>query len=114
MGTITAPTPDATISDTFAFAYSIDNWCEEGYNNFKVFASQSASAPTVADLDSNGDVPNALASWGDYTVANFGLTPLGTQPPSSLEMPSLDDIDTSDCVPMFITVVETFNGCPVS
>lgn len=73
VGTINSPAASATLSEgSFPFSYTIDNWCEEGYNNYQVFASQGASAPTFADLDSNGEVPNAAVSWGPFTIANFG------------------------------------------
>ncbi|KAI0344036.1 hypothetical protein BDW22DRAFT_1355322 [Trametopsis cervina] len=69
MGTINAPTSSATVSgESFPFSYTVNNWCEEGYNNYKVFAVEGASPPTFDDLDSNGDLPNALASWGSFTI----------------------------------------------
>ena len=72
-GTIGAPTALTDISeDSFPFAYAASNWCEQGYNNFTVFATQGASAPTVADLDDDGNPPEPLTSWGIFTVANFG------------------------------------------
>jgi hypothetical protein len=73
IGTINSPTAATNISGgTFPFDYSVSNWCEEGYNHFKVFASQSVSPPTLDDLDSNGDIKNANAAWGTFTVTNFG------------------------------------------
>lgn len=138
MGTITAPTSETSLTaGSFPFSYSVLNWCEEGYNSFKVFASQSTSEPTFSDLDSQGNIPNALASWGPFTVANFGkflqkpsmtnieliskrytctngigLPQSGTPPPKELTLPPLNDIVSDET--MFITVVETFASCPVS
>ena len=72
-GTISNPAAQTDISgESFPFGYAASNWCEQGYNTFTVFASQNTSAPTVADLDDNGSLPNALTSWGTFTVANFG------------------------------------------
>lgn len=72
MGSIAAPTTNAPVTPevAFPFSYQVDNWCEEGYNNFKVFLTQDA--PTIADVDSTGDIATALYDFGEFTVANFG------------------------------------------
>jgi len=107
MGTIATPASDAPLSANvaFPFTYNVDNWCEEGYNNFKVFLTQDE--PTIDDVDSTGDIPTALYSFGEFTVANFGLPQSGTPPPSSLVVPAFG---TSG--PGFLTVVEIFSSCP--
>lgn len=75
-GSITTPLALTDISkEPFPFAYDVSNWCEQGYNNFTVFATQGSSAPTVADLDDSGNPPEFLTSWGVFTVANFGKLP---------------------------------------
>ena len=73
MGTIAAPTSGAPVSPaiTFPFTYNVDNWCEEGYNNFRVFLT--SSEPTIDDVDSNGNITSALFDFGEFTVANFGM-----------------------------------------
>ena len=74
MGSIEAPTSNAPVSpsDAVPFSYNIVNWCEEGYNNFKVFLTQGTVAPTIDDVDSTGGIPSALFDFGTFTVANFG------------------------------------------
>lgn len=73
MGVIEAPTSNSPVSPTiaFPFSYSVTNWCEEGYNNFKVFLTQGTE-PTINDVDSTGNIPIALYDFGEFTVANFG------------------------------------------
>lgn len=74
MGTIEAPPSNTPITPASAipFSYNIVNWCEEGYNNFNVFLTQGASAPTIDDVDSTGNIASALYDFGSFTVANFG------------------------------------------
>ncbi|EKM60682.1 uncharacterized protein PHACADRAFT_246750 [Phanerochaete carnosa HHB-10118-sp] len=107
MGTIATPASNTPLSanTAFPFGYNVDNWCEEGYNNFKVFLTETA--PTIDDVDSTGDIQNALYSFGQFTVANFGLPPSGTPPPSSLVVP---DIGAEG--PGFLAVVQIFTSCP--
>lgn len=130
MGSIETPTSNTpvSVSSTFPFSYSIVNWCEEGYNNFQVFLTAGPDAPTVTDVSSTGSIPTALHNFGQFTVVNFGeyhsvciawiltarilgLPPTGTPPPSTLTMPGFGPLTHSS---VFLTVVETFNGCPVS
>jgi hypothetical protein len=72
IGSINAPTANTPIQaeSSFPFSYTVDNWCEEGYNNFKVFLTKSE--PTIADVDGSGNIPGALVNFGQFTVANFG------------------------------------------
>lgn len=74
MGTIQAPVPDTTIvADTpFPFNYEANNWCEEGYNFFKVFLTEGTTPPAISAVDDNGNVAGALMTFGNFTVANFG------------------------------------------
>ncbi|KAI0085703.1 hypothetical protein BDY19DRAFT_435433 [Irpex rosettiformis] len=112
MGAISTPAALTDISgEPFPFSYAASNWCEQGYNNFTVFTSQGAAAPTVADLDDDGIFSGALTSWGIFTLANFGLPPLGTPPPSTLTTPALALGDTTP-VQLWLSVVQTFLNCP--
>lgn len=75
MGVINAPTASSILAaeQTFPFSYSVNNWCEEGYNTFQVFLTSGTAAPTYNDLDGSGNVPNALTNFGRFAVANFGM-----------------------------------------
>lgn len=74
MGAINTPTASSTIASEqlFDFDYAVSNWCEEGYNNFKVFVVSSPEAPTFDDVNTDGDIEDALVDFGEFTVANFG------------------------------------------
>ena len=78
MGAINAPVAAAFMAagSPFDFSYAISNWCEEGYNHFKVFLTAGTDAPTIDDVDDNGDIPDSLYDFGEYAVANFGKSHL--------------------------------------
>ncbi|GJE89190.1 hypothetical protein PsYK624_052850 [Phanerochaete sordida] len=107
MGSIAAPTSDVIVSpgSSIPFKFNVVNWCEEGYNNFKVFLTETE--PTIDDVDSEGNISTALVSFGEFTIANFGLPASGTPPPSSLIVPV-----SAASGPAFLTVVEPFSSCP--
>ena len=73
-GIIDAPTSATTIepNTAFPFAYAPSNWCEEGYNAFKVFLTAGTTPPTFNDVDTDGNIVNPLFSWGEFSVPNFG------------------------------------------
>ncbi|PSR82957.1 hypothetical protein PHLCEN_2v5927 [Hermanssonia centrifuga] len=115
MGTINAPTASSALvaENPFPFSYSVSNWCEEGYNSFSVFLTQGTSEPTFDDLDASGNPTTAVFSFGQFTVANFGLPQSGTPPPTELTMPVVSTIsEASDDSGSFLTVVQNFRGCP--
>ena len=74
MGVINTPTASSTIApeQLFDFNYAVSNWCEEGYNSYKVFVVSSPDAPTFDNVNADGDIENALVDFGEFTVANFG------------------------------------------
>ena len=133
IGTINTPAPSTPIEagTPFDFSYGASNWCEEGYNRFKVFLTSGTVPPTFDDLDNTGDISSALFGFGEYTVANFGghfsprllqentfthscsssgLPPI-SPPPAQFVAPSV-------AVPggesAYLSVVQIFNSCPVS
>ncbi|KAJ3535620.1 hypothetical protein NM688_g6951 [Phlebia brevispora] len=116
MGVINTPTASSTIAanESFDFDYAVTNWCEEGYNHFKVFMTSGSAAPTVDDVDTTGDVESALYSFGEYVVANFGLPAPTNPPPSSLTAPVVSADAISEGASTFLTVVQIFSGCPGS
>ncbi|OBZ79569.1 hypothetical protein A0H81_00265 [Grifola frondosa] len=111
VGTISTPADGTTIGvgETFAFNYSVSDWCHSGYSPLSVWLVENS--PVFSDLNSTGQFPEGeyLYYFGDYLVANFaGLPPMGTPPPSALTMPELN-IDDGN---VYLAVVETFYDCP--
>jgi hypothetical protein len=73
-GTIAAPTSGTPIASggPFPFAYSDSNWCHGGYTPISVWLT--SYAPTTANLNSTGQIPDATYYFGTFLVANFGMS----------------------------------------
>ncbi|KAI8983329.1 hypothetical protein BD414DRAFT_578914, partial [Trametes punicea] len=71
----------------------------------------STSPPTTADVTTGGELVNGsfIYKFGDYLIANFGLPPMETPPPSTLTAPT---VDVPDGVTLYFSVIETYMDCP--
>ncbi|KAI0757451.1 hypothetical protein C8Q80DRAFT_101692 [Daedaleopsis nitida] len=110
-GTTIAPTDGTTVSPgtTFPFTYNRVNYCESGYTPISVYLSSTAPANAAV---TNGELANGsyVYKFGDYLFANFGLPQMGTPPPSTLDMPSLDGV--AEGTTLYLSVIETYRDCP--
>ncbi|KAJ7717795.1 hypothetical protein B0H16DRAFT_1243123, partial [Mycena metata] len=91
-----------TTGTSIPFSYADLNECHEGYTPITVWLS--ASQPT--SLDSNGNLPAGtfIEEFGSYLIANFGLAPLPTPPPTSLVIPDISSYSAG--TDLYLTVVE--------
>ncbi|EJF58487.1 hypothetical protein DICSQDRAFT_110246 [Dichomitus squalens LYAD-421 SS1] len=94
----------------FPFDYENRNYCESGYSPISVY--MSATAPTSANVTNDGTLADGsfVFHFGDFLIANFGLPPMETPPPSTLTPPTLSGI--VDGMTLFFSVVETYRDCP--
>ncbi|KAJ7937413.1 hypothetical protein B0H13DRAFT_2303107 [Mycena leptocephala] len=69
-------------------------------------------APTDANLNSTGQIPDAIYFFGAYDIGNFGDPARGPLPPATLTMPDISDFTAG--TDLFLAVVETapFQTCP--
>lgn len=73
LDSIVSPAANSVLEpgDSFAFQYSVDNWCEAGYTPLQVYLL--SDAPTPSTLNSSEEFSNYLHFWGAYLVPNFGM-----------------------------------------
>ncbi|KAJ7082870.1 hypothetical protein B0H15DRAFT_851797 [Mycena belliarum] len=114
-GTITQPPAQTHVSSgaSIPFSYQDSNWCEGGYSPISVWLLASSSAPTTANLNASGKLPESDATYylGAFTVPNFGLPANGnTLPPASLTVPDVSGYASGS--DLYLAVVETANTCP--
>ncbi|KAF8184094.1 hypothetical protein K438DRAFT_1724181 [Mycena galopus ATCC 62051] len=111
-GTITEPVTGTSISTgaSIAFNYDDSNWCHEGYTPVTIWLSESA--PTA--LNSTGQLPEGtfIDYFGEYTIANFGISSATCPPPTSLTVPDVSAYSSGST--LFLSVVETAQAgaCP--
>ncbi|KZT07354.1 uncharacterized protein LAESUDRAFT_713795 [Laetiporus sulphureus 93-53] len=138
-GTIVNPAVGTAIDPgaSFAFNYSTNNWCHQGYSLFTVWLTPGPDAPTYADVTStNGNAGDSvgileegtyLYDFGEFVVNNFRrladlaieageLPPTSTPPPAALTMPNLLELNGTSYsnATFYIAVVDTFQDCPPS
>ncbi|KAJ6468313.1 hypothetical protein C8R45DRAFT_1018268 [Mycena sanguinolenta] len=111
-GTITAPTTGTIITSgqTFPFGYQDSNWCEGGYTPITVWLLDYA--PTTANLNATGQFDDAAFYFGPFLIGNFGLPPIGSDPPPPSTLTTPDVSAYAIGSEMYIAVVETANTCP--
>jgi len=119
-GTLAAPTTNTAIAagEAFPFEFNTANLCESGYSPLSVWLLQQP--PANLTMTSSGEFAEGdyLYKFGDFIVANFGLPPMNTPPPSTLVMPDTSTLEQSAVLPddgtttVFFTVVETYTDCP--
>ncbi|KAI1789181.1 hypothetical protein LXA43DRAFT_893331 [Ganoderma leucocontextum] len=111
-GTTVEPASGSTLTpgSAFSFSYTNEDYCHSGYSPISVYLS--TSAPTSADVTTSGGLVSGSFAYhfGDYLIANFGLPTMGTPPPSTLTLPTLNG--TVDGNTLYFSVVETYNDCP--
>ncbi|KAM5534369.1 hypothetical protein V8D89_011962 [Ganoderma adspersum] len=111
-GTTVKPASGTTVAhgSAFAFSYTNQNLCHSGYTPISVYLS--TSAPTSSDVTTSGGLANGsyVYHFGDYLIANFGLSTKGTPPPSTLTMPTVSGAASGKT--LYFSVVETYRDCP--
>ncbi|KAJ7102726.1 hypothetical protein C8R44DRAFT_945474 [Mycena epipterygia] len=102
---VVEPTASTSITsgESIPFNYVDSNWCHAGYSPITIWLS--ASAPT--GVNSTGGLPEGtyIEYFGEFLIANFGLTPMQPVPPTSLTIPDISSHPAGST--LFLSVVET-------
>ncbi|KAI8983264.1 hypothetical protein BD414DRAFT_442304 [Trametes punicea] len=117
-GTIVTPTADQAVpfGADVPFEYDVSAWCEPAFSPFTVYLTAGQNPPVFDNVTDSGALADGafVLEFGKFVVSRFGLPLPGPPPPSTLTMPTLEELNldpTSD-FNFFITVLEEFDGCP--
>lgn len=113
-GSITSPDAGTfmTAGEDVAFDITVPEWnhCHPAYTPVNVYLLDHQ--PTASDLNSTYGFSDFLHYFGEYMVINVaGMPSQGTPPPSTLQMPNLEDSQLTEGA-VFLAVIETIEGCP--
>lgn len=111
---VTQPAAGTSIhgGDTIPFSFDSSGFggkCHPGYTPISVWLL--SSQPTSGSLNADHEFSDFLYHFGDYLIDNFAptLPPMGTPPPSTLNVPDLGAAHEDQDV--YIAVVQTEGGC---